>query len=682
MRQDLLQLSPEALAALANVGLVKRARKELERARPTVAEDAAGVVTGTFPDGVTTTLPPGTRLQDAPCSCGAVVVCRHRVALVLAYAAERAAGEAPPEGSPGEITDEALEAVLGRRTLDKARKAGLQVVHVRRAAGQEPPRAGLATCTVRFLVPRDATWARCDCAATGGCEHVALGVWAFRQADRARERSAQVGDGAGEAGELTLELRPDDVAGPGRAAPGDAVSLALGEAERLARDVVVEGVASASPALAQRFARARQALERAGATWPASALEELEEALGAYRERTAGYRPATVVDLVVDVAARARAARGRGELPPAYVLGLGEAGATSLDQVRLVSLGARVEAEGDDRVASLLLADPGTGDVLVLTRRFAFEPGQAEDGPGLDGPALVHRQVAPGCSLGALGHGQLVSRVAKRGADRRLSFGAQRGGARTSVTPQTGDAWGALPAPALVSDLKRHEAHLRARPPRCLRPRHKAEDVHVVALADVSPAAWSPGEQLLFAHARVPGGGALRLQLRHHPGAPRAVDALAAELARPDRDGVGRPRFASGVLRPGPGGLVLDLLALVTDRVLVPDLAPAPDGTSLPSSAAAVATDPLSAALEAAAALVADLVHHGLLRPPSALVARAGEVAARLTATGLEALAARAKALADGLAAHQTLRRAEDAPALFAPWFDLALDLALATEEA
>lgn len=664
MRQDLLQLGPEALAAVASVGLVKRAQRELERGpRPTITEDAAGVVAGTFPDGVTTTLPPGTRLADAPCSCGAVAVCRHRVALVLAYAAQQAvAPEAAPVGSPGEITDEALEALLGRRTLEKARRAGLQVVHVRRAEGSEPPRVGLATCTVRFLVPRDPTWARCDCAAAGGCEHVALGVWAFRQADRARP---------GEAGELTLQLEP------GVAQAQDGPQVSLQDAEALARDVVVEGVATASPALAQRFARARQALERAGATWPASALEELEEALAAYRERAAGYRPSAVVDLVVDVAARARAARGTGELPAAYVLGLGEAGATTLDQVRLVSLGARVEAEGDDRAASVLLADPGTGDVLVLGRRFAFEPGQAQDGPALDGPALVHRQVAPGCTLGALGHGQLVTRVAKRGADRRLSLGAQRGGARTSVTPQTGDAWAALPAPALVTDLKRHEAHLRARPPRCLRPRHKAEDVHVVALAEVSPPAWSPGEQLLFAHARAPGGGALRLQLRHHPGAPRAVDALATELAREDA----RPRFASGLLRPGPGGLVLDLLALVTDRVLVPDLAPAPEGAPLPTGAAAGSDDPLHAALVAAQGLVADLAHHGLLRPPTALVTRAGEVAARLVASGLEALGARAKALADGLAAHQALRRAEDAPALFGPWLELALDLALAGEE-
>jgi hypothetical protein len=249
VRQDLLQLGPEALAALANVGLVKRARRELERGpRPTIAEDATGLVTGTFADGVTTRLPPGTRLQDAPCSCGAVVVCRHRVALVLAYASQ--ASPAAAGGSPGEIADAALEAVLGRRALDKARRAGLQVVHVRRADGAEPARAGLATCTVRFLVPTDPTWARCDCAAAGACEHVALGVWAFRQADRERPGEREV----------TLELQT------GGEAP--AVELSgLDEAERLARDVVVEGVATASPALAQRFARAGQALAVAGATW-------------------------------------------------------------------------------------------------------------------------------------------------------------------------------------------------------------------------------------------------------------------------------------------------------------------------------------------------------------------------------------------------------------------------------
>ncbi|HBL26736.1 MAG TPA: hypothetical protein DD490_07875, partial [Acidobacteria bacterium] len=131
MRADLLALTPEAVAALANLGLVKRALKELEQGKgPEISEDANGVVTGAFPDGVTARLPPGVALRDAPCTCGAATVCRHRVALALAYPAWAGTGgegaaEAEPVAdtgawSPGEVDDETLRQRLGRRMFERA----------------------------------------------------------------------------------------------------------------------------------------------------------------------------------------------------------------------------------------------------------------------------------------------------------------------------------------------------------------------------------------------------------------------------------------------------------------------------------------------------------------------------------------------------------------------------------
>ena len=87
-RTDLLALGPEALAALANLGLVKRAQRELAAgARPELVIEADGTVIGTFADGVCPRLPPGVRLEAGSCSCKAAGVCRHRIAVVLAYVA-------------------------------------------------------------------------------------------------------------------------------------------------------------------------------------------------------------------------------------------------------------------------------------------------------------------------------------------------------------------------------------------------------------------------------------------------------------------------------------------------------------------------------------------------------------------------------------------------------------------
>src|SRR5262249_6594821 len=153
--------------ALSNAGLVKRAQKEIEQGKgPKIQEDADGAVTGAFPDGVTARLPPGTPLREAPCSCGAAGVCRHRVAVALAYPARQARpgreGEAPPSavpaGSPGEIGDDALLARIGRKLLNRARdlaRGGVSV-EIRRPDAAEPvATAVLPACTVRFLVPTD-----------------------------------------------------------------------------------------------------------------------------------------------------------------------------------------------------------------------------------------------------------------------------------------------------------------------------------------------------------------------------------------------------------------------------------------------------------------------------------------------------------------------------------------------
>ena len=103
MRAELLALSTDSLAALTNRGLVKRAVRDLERATPALSEAADGTLEALYEDGVTTHLPTG-GLERGRCSCGATGVCRHVVALVLAYTASFREGESgeetPAAGEP------------------------------------------------------------------------------------------------------------------------------------------------------------------------------------------------------------------------------------------------------------------------------------------------------------------------------------------------------------------------------------------------------------------------------------------------------------------------------------------------------------------------------------------------------------------------------------------------------
>src|SRR5262249_8784929 len=154
--------------------------------------------------------------------------------------------------------------------------------------------------------------------------------------------------------------------------------------------LITLGVAHSSEGDRARFARVRADLAKAGLLWPATIIDDLEMTLEAYRTRSARYRTAEAVFLLASLDARSPAVSRRGGLPARLILGSDEAREPALDHVRLLSLGARVVADGDKRQANVYLADPDSGVVLVASRDFApptpTKPDAKptpEEGPGL-----------------------------------------------------------------------------------------------------------------------------------------------------------------------------------------------------------------------------------------------------------------------------------------------------------
>jgi hypothetical protein len=675
VRDDLLALSPQSLAALANVGLVKRAQREIAAGDgPAIEEDAAGVVTGTFKDGVVTRLVPGKTLRETPCSCGAVVVCRHRVAVALAYPAWHVANAAPAAReeqaaaapaaraeawSPSCFTDADLDAALGKRVMDRARAAVRAGIVVELDPG-EIPAARLPTCAVRFHVPRDLAYARCDCALAAGCEHVALAAWAFREAER-----------------LSSNDPPRTVELGGGTARGALDAGALDEAEELALAVIGEGVSALAPDVAPRFARARQKLATAGFVWPGTLVDDLELAVEAYRSQSARYSAAEAAGLLAGIGARTRAIRrardeGAGvELPARYLLGSDEARETLLDHVRLVSLGARVTADGRARDAAVFLADPDSGVVLVIEKRWTF----AENEEPEDGPALARRALASRVTLGMMAGGQIVSRAVKRRANRSLSLGAARGGT-TSVTPQRGE-WELFPPSIFASDFEELGRALDASPPRLLRPRVLAESMRVVAVAGVGGLSFHPGEQQLTAEIADTNGHTMLLVRRYRRAAPHALEVIAAALA-------GEPpvRFVAGDVRHGPYGLEIDPVGLVTDRMIVPDLEPAKGGAPPIEAAQARHDSALLAALDAGAGKLEEACHLGLVHLRGEWLARTREAAARLDEVGVAGVAKRLRGVADRVEAIGDPAAPERVRAAAEAWMRAAIRVELTREAA
>jgi hypothetical protein len=606
MRRDLLSLGAESLARLANVGLVKRAQREVESgAGPTIEETADGTVVALSRDKATTRLARDTPLKDSYCSCGSSAVCRHRIAAVLAYQRDHAGdAEALAEPwNPGDISDEALARVCGDASLQRAR-AALQRSLLANTQPGAVPVVALPASTVQFLVRDDLAFAKCDCARGHRCEHVVVAVWAFR-------RQPQGG---------LVEM--GTVADAGR-------SELLANLDATLRELVRRGVADLGVPEMLREARARA--ERAGWVWIADGLEDLERQREAYDRQSAVFATDACALLVGELTARLRAAARSSALLQGVVLGADEAKVTEIEQVRLTALGAELFADGERRTADLYFAERDTRQVFLLRKQWTFAPGERPR----NGHELGDMFASSRLSLSALARGELVTRAARRRANGVLDLAAARG-MKTALLPPS-MAWSELPEPILVRDVRGHERAAAAAPPGLLRPRRLGDGVRVLCIGKVLDVGYRAAEQLLVADVEDMAGTRVRIERSHRAVAAGAIDALARAL----RD---EPRFVSGRLRRSTRGWVLTPFAVVGERVTVPDLEKPAPGVAL-HGAPAEAPDDLDTVL----AELASLVDRGVLKGSRALQAAGPALAARLRDAGM----GRTAALLEGTAAEE-----------------------------
>jgi hypothetical protein len=641
-RPDLLALTDDALAALANRGIVKRAVREYEAGGgPALVDSPDGTVTATWPDGTSTTLAPGRTLEQAGCSCAASGVCRHRVLLAIAYRTHRPREDQPDLRSPGGYDDDQLAQHLGERAMTAARRvlrAGY-AARVRRPTPDDPvPTVELASVTVRFLVAGELGYARADAARGSRPDAVALAVWACRAADCADPTGAvvdvQVGGGA--AASPTAAL--------------DATAQALAE-------LLADGVTRADAGHDAALAAARRALDAGNLRWPVDALDALVEQVRAYRERTSSYSPRTAAGLVAELVARARCAGG-GASPASTVLGTQESTRTPMRLARLTALGARLRGTADLLALEVYLAHPESATVLVLRRAFPA----AQDGTAPELSRVLSSR-AGGHRLAALAAAEVVTESAVRAADRSVHLASSQL-ARTSISPSSG-SWSALPPGLLLGDLDAAAAGLATRPPAPVRPRVAAHDLRAVLVDEVEDLSWHPGAQQLRARVRAP-AGTLLLRAQHTSAAPGAVDALQSALS-------GQVRAVAGHLHREAGQLVLEPTAVAVDgRVVVPDLTPPQAGAPVPVGVHA-AGDPLQAAVEQALDVCAAVVHAGWRPAPVSWAGRAQRAADDLRRAGLPVAATALQELPAALAGDPT--------GALASWADVHLRLLVTAEQ-
>jgi len=574
---DLAALTEDALVALTNRGLYKRALGLADQVRLEVTAD--GTLRATMPDGNTTQLSPDEALGQAQCSCGADGLCRHVLATVLAYqradnkvTASADPGEAVSADatvwSPGEFTDETLRSAFGAQTMTSARRLmtrGLSGTVHRGAA----PSVDLPTATVRFLVPHILEFALSE-----GHDPtlVVLAVWLCRQADQT--------DPAGD--HVSVDL-------------SGSWTVEWPRVLRLLNELVADGIANTDAAFP--FALGRR--ELAGLPWPQGAWDELADQVAAHAARRATHDPERTARLVAELMARHATANG-GRQPLNPILGLQVPSRTQCDHLRLRGLGARVRvwsgADSDEWqwVAEVYLVDPISGVVMVVRHKWRGPLAQGTSG----------RRVG-GVGLDRLATGEIVTESAYRLANRELKLGRNRI-APTAVMAAP-DIWPELPAPVLVTDFAAGVADLAARPPSLLAPRVMADNLRLLRAVEIHHIRYQAGAQRMTATLLDAAGQPALAEYDYNQAAPGGIEALSDALAGPGWV-AGEVHRRGGMLRIRPTAVLDD-----TGHFTVPDLVTT--GEPIPLQPSSPSGDALDRALAKARADLAAALHHGVHGP-------------------------------------------------------------------
>lgn len=640
IRQDLLELTSEALIALANAGFVKKGLKELEKGNiPAIEEDADGVVRARFDDGTLTTLAPAATLKEAQCSCPASGICRHRVMLVQAY--QRLAREtrgmpasnpqdSEPGWTPATFSDADLERVIGAAGLAQARRlAQAQPVASLLPWSHESavPTARFALCTVRFFSRSSLAHARCDCQAGGGCAHVALAVWGFRQL-------AELGTMAETTLGITASGQPEPASGPQIPILASAAAAAfLEDLHRWRETIWSEGATEALIALSGATGELLRKCGELDWRWVTEEIRLVWGLLAARQARSNRFDPRQLLLALAGIEARISAAGYLAErpaqeqrIPVAALLGIGEPGEQRLDRLRLVSLGLDLWQDDRGFGAAIVYVDQDTQTLLLLERYW--EHG---NDPGLSQPDPLKRRIV-GKSVRQLAAGQLVTSQALRRANGCVDLGADRN--KSTLFPLSASSWDSIATPLKQERVAGLRCHLVNALPRFAGPVHTLGNFHLFAPPQLVVRNWWWDASCQSINALLDSGRdndePLLLRMPHNGMAPGASDAMAELLG-----GTGTLRSVAGEAFLEQGRVVMRPLAVMTDQGAVVLQAAEAKKQSLPPLQSADAPDMLHLLTGNALTLLEQWLQRGLKHLGVAEMSRCRDLARQLRQCGL-----------------------------------------------
>lgn len=550
LRTDLLELSTTALIALTNAGFVKKAQKDLDGGQiPQITQAEDGTIHAMYTDGHQASLPPQRALREAECTCPASGLCRHRVTLVLAYQRLARAEEAPATPtastpredtsptpaatqeqtpwSPAGFDNAQLAESLSASILAQAASLAAErpVATVLAWTPENPsPSVRLPMCSVRFFSRTSLASAHCDCKDGSPCVHLALAIWAFRQAEQEKP------------GELraVVEIQPPaHPSGSHQEQPMDAP-----EARELQHAIYAwlqqiwqEGSSQPLNLLKPSLAYLQKQVSGRGWCWVQETLEEIWQQLEDQEARSSRFIPRRLLETMAQLWGRLQSAETIPTppiLPPRQILGMGVRGEQALDHLRLVSLGLSGWHDDGGAGAEIAFADPDTQTLMMLQRYWPHAPGDtAQPSSWAD---LMGRR-AGGQRLDKLASSQVITKAAKRRANGIVDLNANA--RQTNLFPLSPKAWDELGAPIRLHRVDTLIHQLQQETPDFAAPAQAIKKFHILALPETTVEAWGwdGARQTLCAQLRSASNDTdlpLSLQLQHN--GSWAVDVAARAL--------------------------------------------------------------------------------------------------------------------------------------------------------
>ncbi len=195
IRATVAHLDDEALVALANKGMVRRARKDLETTRPSPSGPHREFFRFQFPD---CTVDLAESPAQSQCSCQATGICRHILAVLLFL--RESSPETPVmavgEGRPTPLAGEEILALIDATILKWCGKALFRRAVQALARGMAPELEETGPVIIRFpvwnivcrCIPGGGLEGMiCSCHLRGPCEHRVAAILAYQTAKGNRE---------------------------------------------------------------------------------------------------------------------------------------------------------------------------------------------------------------------------------------------------------------------------------------------------------------------------------------------------------------------------------------------------------------------------------------------------------------------------------------------------------------